>query len=141
MLQVQNVTKKYGKLLAVNQVSFELEPGSVTVLLGPNGAGKSTLMKAIIGFLRYDGAILVGGYPNKTVEAKRILGYIPEMPALYPNLTVSEHMEFLARAYKLTNYKERIDQLLDQFAEVRRGRRIIRAGQLREVGRIVQQTS
>ena len=115
MLQVQNVTKKYGKLLAVNQVSFELEPGSVTVLLGPNGAGKSTLMKAIIGFLRYDGAILVGGYPNKTVEAKRILGYIPEMPALYPNLTVSEHMEFLARAYKLTNYKERIDQLLDQF--------------------------
>ena len=115
MLQVQNVTKKYGKLLAVNQVSFELEPGSVTVLLGPNGAGKSTLMKAIIGFLRYDGAILVGGYPNKTVEAKRILGYIPEMPALYPNLTVSEHMEFLARAYKLTNYKDRIDQLLDQF--------------------------
>ncbi len=115
MLQVQNVTKKYGKLLAVNQVSFELEPGSVTVLLGPNGAGKSTLMKAIIGFLRYDGAILVGGYPNKTVEAKRILGYIPEMPALYPNLTVSEHMEFLARAYKLTNYKERINQLLDQF--------------------------
>ena len=115
MLQVQNVTKKYGKLLAVNQVSFELEPGSVTVLLGPNGAGKSTLMKAIIGFLRYDGSILVGGYPNKTVEAKRILGYIPEMPALYPNLTVSEHMEFLARAYKLTNYKERIDQLLDQF--------------------------
>ena len=105
MLQVQNVTKKYGKLLAVNQVSFELEPGSVTVLLGPNGAGKSTLMKAIIGFLRYDGAILVGGYPNKTVEAKRILGYIPEMPALYPNLTVSEHMEFLAR--DVAEFRER----------------------------------
>lgn len=115
MLDVQNVTKKYGKLLACDQVSFHLDPGSVTVLLGPNGAGKSTIMKAIIGFLRYDGAVFVGGYPNKTVEAKRILGFIPEMPALYPNLTVSEHMEFLARAYKLTNYKDRINQLLDQF--------------------------
>lgn len=115
MLQVQNVTKKYGKLLALDQVSFNLAPGSVTVLLGPNGAGKSTLMKAVIGFLRYDGAILVNGIPNKTTEAKRILGYIPEMPALYPNLTVTEHMEFLARAYKLTDYKTRIDELLERF--------------------------
>ncbi len=115
MLQVQNLTKKYGKLLACNQVSFALDPGSVTVLLGPNGAGKSTLMKAVIGFLRYDGTITVGGYPNKTTDAKRIMGYIPEMPSLYPNLTVSEHLEFLARAYRLTNYKDRINQLLDQF--------------------------
>ena len=87
----------------------------MTVLLGPNGAGKSTIMKSIIGFLRYQGVITVAGHPNKTTEAKRILGYIPEMPSLYPNLTVSEHMEFLARAYKLTNYKSRIDALLEQF--------------------------
>ena len=115
MLYVDSVTKKYGKLLACDNVSFHLDPGSVTVLLGPNGAGKSTIMKSIIGFLRYQGTITVGGYPNKTTEAKRILGYIPEMPSLYPNLTVAEHMEFLARAYKLTNYKPRIDALLDQF--------------------------
>ena len=115
MLQVQNVSKKYGKVQALDQVSFSLDPGSCTVLLGPNGAGKSTLMKSVIGFLRYDGAILVNGIPNKSVEAKRILGYIPEMPALYPNLTVSEHMEFLARAYRLTNYKDRIDMLLELF--------------------------
>lgn len=115
MLYVDSVTKKYGKVLACDNVSFHLDPGSVTVLLGPNGAGKSTIMKSIIGFLRYQGVITVGGYPNKTSEAKRILGYIPEMPSLYPNLTVSEHMEFLARAYKLTNYKPRIDALLEQF--------------------------
>lgn len=111
MLQVSHVTKRYGKVLACDDVSFTLEPGSVTVLLGPNGAGKSTLMKAAIGFLRYEGTITVGGFPNKTPDAKRLLGYIPEIPSLYPNLTVGEHMEFIARAYRLTNYKERIDSL------------------------------
>lgn len=115
MLCVSHVTKKYGKVLACRDVSFELTPGSVTVLLGPNGAGKSTVMKAIIGFLRYEGTVTVGGYPNKTPEARRMLGYIPEMPSLYPNLTVSEHLEFLARAYRLTGYKERADALLEQF--------------------------
>ena len=115
MLDVSHVTKKYGKLTACNDLSFHLDPGSVTVLLGPNGAGKSTIMKAIIGFLRYEGEITVGGFPNKTLEARRLLGYIPEMPALYPNLTVSEHLEFLARAYRLTNYKQRADALLERF--------------------------
>ena len=115
MLQVSNVTKKYGKTLACDNVSFTLDPGSVTVLLGPNGAGKSTLMKAIIGFLRYSGEITVAGIPNKTTDARRLLGYIPEMPSLYPNLTVSEHMEFLARAYRLENYKAWADELFDRF--------------------------
>ena len=115
MLNVSHVTKKYGKVLACDDVSFRLDPGSITVLLGPNGAGKSTIMKAIIGFLRYDGEITVAGLDNKSVEAKRILGYIPELPSLYPNLTVSEHMEFLARAYRLTDYKERIEALFDRF--------------------------
>ena len=98
MLTVSHLTKKYGKLRACDDVNFTLDDGSVTVLLGPNGAGKSTLMKSVIGFLKYDGEITVGSCPNKTVEARRLLGYIPEMPALYPNLTVSEHMEFIARA-------------------------------------------
>ncbi len=115
MLDVSNVTKKYGKVLACNDVSFHLDKGSVTVLLGPNGAGKSTIIKAIIGFLKYDGDITVAGLHNKTQNARRLLGYIPEMPSLYPNLTVSEHMEFIARAYKLTDYKGRIDELLERF--------------------------
>lgn len=115
MLHVSHVTKKYGKTLACNDISFDLEPGSVTVLLGPNGAGKSTIMKSIIGFLRYEGEITVSGFPNKSSEARRLLGYIPEMPSLYPNLTVSEHLEFLAHAYKLTDYKDRAEQLLSRF--------------------------
>lgn len=115
MLHVSHVTKKYGKTVACRDLCFHLEPGSVTVLLGPNGAGKSTIMKSIIGFLRYEGEILVAGYPNKSVEARRIMGYVPELPSLYPNLTVYEHMEFLARAYKLTDYKDRIEELLARF--------------------------
>ncbi len=115
MLTVSHVTKKYGKVVACDDLNFQLDTGSVTVLLGPNGAGKSTIMKAIIGFLKYEGSIRIGSVSNKTQEARRILGYIPEMPSLYPNLTVSEHMEFLARAYKLTDYKERIDELFERF--------------------------
>ncbi|MCD7883411.1 MAG: ABC transporter ATP-binding protein [Lachnospiraceae bacterium] len=101
MLNVSHVTKKYGKVLACDDLSFHLDPGTVTVLLGPNGAGKSTAIKAMIGFLKYEGEITVKNLSNKTPEARRLLGYIPEMPSLYPNLTVSEHMEFIARAYKL----------------------------------------
>jgi len=115
MLEVSHVTKKYGKVTACDDLSFHLDPGSVTVLLGPNGAGKSTIMKAIIGFLRYEGEITVGGYANKTSEARRLLGYIPELPSLYPNLTVAEHLEFLARAYRLSDYKERAAALLERF--------------------------
>ena len=115
MLEVKNVTKRYGKNLACNDVSFTLEPGSLTVLLGPNGAGKSTIIKSIIGFLKFEGTITVNGVGNKTTEARKYLGYIPELPSLYPNLTVIEHMEFIARAYKLTDYKDRIDMLLKRF--------------------------
>lgn len=115
MLDVSHVTKKYGKVVACDDLSFHLDPGSVTVLLGPNGAGKSTIMKSIIGFLRYEGKITVGGLPNKSLDARRMLGYIPEIPALYPNLTVSEHMEFLARAYRLKDYKGRVDDLFARF--------------------------
>ncbi len=115
MLTVSHLTKKYSKTLACDDVSFALDPGSITVLLGPNGAGKSTLMKAAIGFLRYDGEIKVANIPNKTTDARRLLGYIPELPSLYANLTVSEHLEFVARAYRLTDYKAYAEELLDRF--------------------------
>ena len=115
MLTVSHVTKTYGKNLACNDICFRLDPGGITVLLGPNGAGKSTLLKSIIGFLRYRGEIRVNGLLNKSVEAKKLVGYVPEIPSLYPNLTVSEHMEFLARAYRLTDYKAYAEELLTRF--------------------------
>lgn len=115
MLTIEHLTKKYGKTCALDDISLSLEPGSITVLLGPNGAGKSTMMKSVIGFLKYDGDITVAGFPNKSSEARRVLGYIPEMPSLYPNLTVAEHMEFIARAYDLKDYRADIETLLERF--------------------------
>lgn len=115
MLTVSHVTKTYGKNLACNDICFHLDPSGITVLLGPNGAGKSTLLKSVIGFLRYRGEIRVNGLLNKSVEAKKLVGYVPEIPSLYPNLTVSEHMEFLARAYRLTDYKAYAEELLTRF--------------------------
>ena len=115
MLEVSHVTKKYRNTVACQDLSFTLDDGTVTVLLGPNGAGKSTIIKSIVGFLRYEGTITVNGLNNKSSQARRLLGYIPEMPSLYPNLTVGEHMEFLARAYKLRDYKERSAALLERF--------------------------
>jgi ABC-2 type transport system ATP-binding protein len=116
MLEVIRYTKKYSRTVACSDISFSLPDGSVTVLLGPNGAGKSTLMKGIIGFLRFEGSILVNGIPNNRPESRRIIGYIPEIPSFYPNLTVSEHMEFVARAYRMTDYKQRAEELLERYA-------------------------
>ncbi|MEG1317204.1 MAG: ABC transporter ATP-binding protein, partial [Oscillospiraceae bacterium] len=101
MLNVSHVTKKYGKLEANKDISFSVEMGQIAVLLGPNGAGKSTIIKCIAGLLRFDGEILIGGFQNKTTEAKRLLGYIPEIPAAYELLTVAEHLEFIRRAYRM----------------------------------------
>ncbi len=116
MLEVSHYTKRYGNTLACNDISFTLSDSSVAVLLGPNGAGKSTLMKGIIGFLRFEGRILIDGQPNTSPEARRAIGYIPEIPSFYPNLTVSEHMEFVARAYRMKNYQNRANALLERFS-------------------------
>ncbi len=116
MIQVHSLTKRYGKLTANDGVSFSVEDGQIAVLLGPNGAGKSTLIKCIAGLLRFEGEILVDGAPNKSLEAKRKLGYIPELPAVYDLLTVGEHLEFIARAYRLgSGWRAQADALLERF--------------------------
>ena len=101
MLQVDHVTKYYGKTLANLDINFTVDGGQIAVLLGPNGAGKSTIIKSIAGLLRFDGSITIDGHSNKSIEAKRLLGYIPEMPAIYDLLTIEEHLEFMRRAYRM----------------------------------------
>ncbi len=115
MLEVSHFTKRYGRTTACHDISFTLPEGSVTILLGPNGAGKSTVMKAIIGFLRHEGTIRINGRENTLPESRRRIGYIPEIPSFYSNLTVAEHIEFIARGYRLKDYRERAEQLLVQF--------------------------
>lgn len=115
MIDVRNMTKKYGKLVANDKINLSVGRGELAVLLGPNGAGKSTLIKSVCGLLRFQGAITINGYENHTVEAKRLLGYVPEFPVLYPMLTVAEHLEFIAKAYRLEAWEEKGEELLHRF--------------------------
>lgn len=115
MLSISGVTKKYGKTVANDNISFAVGDGQIGILLGPNGAGKSTIIKCITGLLRFTGRIEINGAENTSVEAKRQLGYIPEMPAVYDLLTVSEHLEFIRRAYKVNDgaYSQRLLERLE----------------------------
>lgn len=115
MINVSHLTKKYHRFVANNNLSFIVNDGEIAVLAGPNGAGKSTAIKCIAGLLRFEGEIEIGGYSNKSMEAKRILGYVPEIPAPFELLTVWEHMEFIARAYRLTDWQDRAESLIRRF--------------------------
>lgn len=112
MIEVRGLTKKYHKEVAVDNLDLFVDKGEIAVLVGPNGAGKSTTIKAIAALLNYEGEILLDGLNNKSVEAKSILGYIPEMPALFPLLTVEEHLHYIAKAYGLKDYEEYMEKLL-----------------------------
>ena len=115
MLKVNAVSKKYGKVLANDNISFDIDSGEIAVLIGPNGAGKSTIIKCITGLLRFSGEITVDGHSNKSKEAKSLLGYIPEMPAVYDMLTVGEHLQFMLRAYNMPLDEAYGDELLRRF--------------------------
>lgn len=115
MILATQVTKKYGKVLANNEVDLYVIPGEIAILAGPNGAGKSTLIKCIAGLLNFEGEIQICEQQNKSMKAKRYLGYIAEIPSLYDMLTIWEHMEFIARAYSLDNWRERAEHLLERF--------------------------
>lgn len=105
MITISNLTKKYGDKTALCDVSFEVKDGEVLGFLGPNGAGKSTTMNIITGYISYtDGTVLVDGYDilENPMEVKKRIGYLPEIPPLYPDMTVIEYLEFV---YDLKNIK------------------------------------
>ncbi|MFP3152855.1 ABC transporter ATP-binding protein [Lachnospiraceae bacterium ZAX-1] len=115
MLEIQNLTKKYGKTLAVDQVSFVVPAGKIGILLGPNGAGKSTIIKSIAGLLRYAGGVGIMNIQGRSIEAKKVFAYVPEMPAMFDALTVREHMEYVRRGYHSDITEEEIYTLLQRF--------------------------
>ncbi len=115
MLEIQNLTKKYGHQLAVDHVRFTVPGGQVGILLGPNGAGKSTIIKSIAGLLRYEGGVGIEQMPARALEAKRIFAYVPEIPAMFDALTVREHIEYVRRAYDSPITDEGIEKLLARF--------------------------
>jgi ABC-2 type transport system ATP-binding protein len=100
VIEVQHLTKRYGKVTAVDDVSFRVERGEILGFLGPNGAGKTTTMRILTGYMpASDGRATVAGYDvfDHPIEAKRRTGYLPETPPLYPDMTVREYLDFVAR--------------------------------------------
>lgn len=117
MIEVKNVTKKYGNFVAVDNISFTVNDGEVVGFLGPNGAGKSTTMNMITGFIEpTDGAIEVNGYDilKQPLKAKKQIGYMPEGVPLYGELTVREFVTFMAELKKVPRKerKEKVDKVL-----------------------------
>lgn len=115
MLEVQGLRKMYGKNLAVDQVSFFVPDGRIGILLGPNGAGKSTIIKSIAGLLRYEGLIRIQGIPSRELVAKRIFGYVPEIPSMFEALSVREHIEYIRMAYRSSITDQEVESLLQRF--------------------------
>ena len=100
MIEVQHLTKRYGPVTAVNDVSFTVERGEILGFLGPNGAGKTTTMRVLTGYMPpSEGKAIVAGYDvlEQPIEAKRRTGYLPETPPLYPDMTVREYLTFVAK--------------------------------------------
>jgi ABC-2 type transport system ATP-binding protein len=113
VIEVDHVTKRYGRVTAVDDVSFRVERGEILGFLGPNGAGKTTTMRILTGYIPpTDSQATVAGYDVFThpVEAKRRTGYLPETPPLYPDMTVREYLDFVARIKGVTP-KEQKDRV------------------------------
>ena len=114
MIEVSHLTKKYGGHLVVDDVSFTVEDGQIYGLLGPNGAGKSTIMNILTGYLSAtSGQVTVAGHPlpEEADEAKACVGYLPEQPPLYPEMTVGEYLNFAAELKKVPR-AQRKEQVL-----------------------------
>lgn len=119
MIEVKNVTKKYGNFTAVENISFTVKDGEVVGFLGPNGAGKSTTMNMMTGFIEpTSGTITINGFDilKKTKKAKKEIGYMPENVPLYTELTVKEFVSYMAelKLVKRTKRKEEIENVLEE---------------------------
>jgi len=117
VIEVQHLTKRYGRVTAVDDVTFRVERGEILGFLGPNGAGKTTTMRVITGYMPpSEGRCIVAGFDvfDQPVEAKRRTGYLPETPPLYPDMTVREYLTFVARikGVPAADRKARVEQVM-----------------------------
>lgn len=119
MIEVKNVTKKYGKVVAVDNISFTIQDGEIIGLLGPNGAGKSTTMNMITGYIEpTEGTIIVDNYDmsKKPKKAKKEIGYMPEGVPLYTDMTVKEFITYMAEIKKINKKerKEKVEKIIEE---------------------------
>jgi ABC-2 type transport system ATP-binding protein len=119
VIEVQHLTKRYGRVTAVEDISFRVERGEILGFLGPNGAGKTTTMRILTGYMpATEGKAFVAGFDvfDQPVEAKRRTGYLPETPPLYPDMTVREYLEFVAKIKGVppADRKQRMAAVMDR---------------------------
>lgn len=119
MIEVKNITKRYGKAVAVENISFTIEDGEIVGLLGPNGAGKSTTMNILTGFLEQtEGEVIIDGFDTlkKPKKAKKEIGYMPEGVPLYTDLTVKEFVTYMAEIKQVdrNTRKEKVEKIIEQ---------------------------
>lgn len=121
MIKVEGLTKRYARTVAVDNISFEVEKGSIIGFLGPNGAGKTTTMRVLTCFLPpTQGTVTVAGFDvlKQPLEVKKRIGYLPESPPLYPEMEVLEYLQFVARLKGIprSEIKPRVDQAIERCA-------------------------
>jgi ABC-2 type transport system ATP-binding protein len=119
LIEVKNLTKKYGNHVAVDNLSFSVEKGMIYGFLGPNGAGKSTTMNIMTGYIAAtNGTVTINGYDilKEPEKAKKCIGYLPELPPVYPDMTVLEYLKFVAelKQVKKSERKEQIESVMEQ---------------------------
>jgi len=117
MIQVEGLTKLYGEFIAVNELSFSVQPGEVMGLVGPNGAGKTTTLRCLAGIIPPSrGTVRVGGHDivRDPIAAKQQLAFFTDEPRLFDYLTVWQHLNFVARIYHVADYEKIGRELLDE---------------------------
>ncbi|MGA3284173.1 MAG: ABC transporter ATP-binding protein [Verrucomicrobiota bacterium] len=117
MVQVEGLTKLYGEFVAVNELSFSVQPGEVMGLVGPNGAGKTTTLRCLSGIIPPTrGTVRVGGHDivQDAIAAKKQLAFFTDEPRLFDYLTVWQHLNFVARIYQVPDYERIGRELLEE---------------------------
>ncbi|MBC7238274.1 MAG: ABC transporter ATP-binding protein, partial [Chloroflexi bacterium] len=115
MIQVQGLTKRYGDVLALDHVSFEVERGEILGFLGPNGAGKTTTMRILTGYMPpSEGQVTVAGFDvwSESLEARRRIGYLPETVPLYGEMTVYNYLDFCAALRGVRDRDSAVERVL-----------------------------
>jgi len=122
VVAVEGLTKDYGDLMALDDVSLHVDAGERVVLVGPNGSGKSTLLRIAAGLLEpSEGMVSVAGARPGSLEARAAVAYVPDEPVLYDDLSVLEHLEYIARLHGAADWEDRARELLDALGLTARG--------------------
>jgi len=117
MIRVSGLTKDYGTRRAIQELDFHINKGEIVGFLGPNGAGKTTTMRILSGYMPPTfGKAEIGGFDlmEKSLEVRRIVGYLPETVPLYPDMTINEYLNYMANLRHISNKKSRIEEVLDK---------------------------